>query len=272
MEKYNQAESKLANFYMELVEIEEKVSSMEWDAEITDKIIELWQQGEPLLNHLQPKVTEELFNDVYTVVVRACLKWQPGLQNLSEDILSKLKEFDKVSIEALYSTIINDVERDKKEWAKRLSISIEMFNFLASSTSRILLSGFAAHAVTQLDMEKWKQGYCPICGGNPAMAKLSKEVGVRKLHCNGCETEWRFKRIGCPICNNDDSSKISFIMPEDQKQYRLYLCQQCKSYLKTVDERQCGEVDLFCEDLATADFDRLANSEGYRRGNQRYRA
>ncbi|WP_238473279.1 formate dehydrogenase accessory protein FdhE [Desulforamulus profundi] len=101
------------------------------------------------------------------------------------------------------------------------------------------------------------------------MAKLAGKEGYRKLYCGRCETEWRYRRLGCPYCKDENASQASFITMEDSKQYRIYLCERCKSYLKTIDERVCGEVDLFCEDLATVELDQLAQAEGYRRGDRR---
>ena len=54
------------------------------------------------------------------------------------------------------------------------------------------------------DEEHWLRGYCPTCGSRPAMAQL---VGVdpgrlRLLSCGCCSTRWRYRRIGCPFCEN----------------------------------------------------------------------
>ncbi|MBM7855344.1 FdhE protein [Desulfohalotomaculum tongense] len=264
--------NRLANFYLELLELEDKVSSVGWKEIVTGKIKENWLLGVPVLSQLQPEIDVKLFSDVFMGVVRACLKWQPGPQPLSEEVISRINGLSKGDVSNLIGVIIKDVEGEKLKWVEKLNISRDMMDFLADNTARILLSGFAACIMPQLDIERWDKGYCPVCGDSPVMAKLTGDAGIRKLYCGRCESEWRFNRLGCPFCGSKDSSQISFIMPEDKKQYRLYLCDQCKSYIKTVDERQCGEVDLFCEDLATADFDRLANSEGYRCGNKRYRA
>ncbi|MBO8137097.1 MAG: formate dehydrogenase accessory protein FdhE [Desulfotomaculum sp.] len=263
---------RLANFYLELVELEEKLSSIEWEEEITEEIKEKWLNGMPVLSQLHPCIHPSTFRDTLLTVVRACLKWQPGPQALSDKIVPAVEKLNDLEISLLAGIIIKDEGNKKEEWSKRLSITAEMMEFLAGTAARLILSSFSSYVSNKVDLEKWYRGYCPVCGDSPVMSKLTGEAGARMLYCGRCETEWRFYRLGCPYCENKDSSQISIIIPDEYKQYRLYLCEKCKSYLKTVDERQCGEVDLFCEDLATTDFDILAAGEGYRRGNERYRA
>jgi FdhE protein len=135
--------------------------------------------------------------------------------------------------------------------------------FLAINTAKPFLSNFSDYITTKFQIEKWKKGYCPICGDSPSMAKLSKPKGKRSLYCSRCETEWPYSRLGCPYCGNKDADKISFLTADGYKEYRLYVCEKCKKYIKTVDERECGEVDLFCEDLKTTDYDKLAIINGY---------
>lgn len=117
-----------------------------------------------------------------------------------------------------------------------------------------------------LDMEIWRRGYCPICGGNPDFSYLAKDTGTRWLVCSRCDTEWLFQRLQCPYCENFDQNKLSFFT-NDSGTYRLYVCDQCKHYLKAVDLRQFkDEVLLPLERLTTLDIDRQAQATGYSLG------
>lgn len=262
----------LANFHLELLEIEDKINSAEWRINVPDNLKDQWAQGVPVLTGINLEVDIELFYDVSLRVVRVCQKWQPGPQPLSDEVISLIENLEQQDKLSLHNTVIRNDNRGKEVWTKKLNITEDMMDFLIIHIARPFLASCSAEIVKQLDLDTWEKGYCPVCGDSPVMARLTGKHGIRKLHCGRCETQWRFPRVGCPFCGNVDSSKISFLSPENYKQYRLYLCEQCKSYLKTVDERHCAEVDLFCEDLATADFDRLALSEGYQRGDKRYRA
>jgi FdhE protein len=61
--------------------------------------------------------------------------------------------------------------------------------------------------------ERWLRSYCPTCGAAPAMAQL---VGVdpgrlRLLSCGCCETRWRYRRTGCPFCENEDDHRLAVL-------------------------------------------------------------
>jgi FdhE protein len=261
----------LANFYLALVDLQEKLASHRWLGQQINVQDEKWLQGEPILSLLPPVVPVELARQVVDNVVTATLEWQPGPEVLEQSTAAALTSLGDADIEDFIQTAIKNAPLAKQQWITQLNISEQMLDFLTLNIAKPILTAYGAAVVKKIDLEQWHKGHCPVCGESPVMAKLTGKYGVRMLHCGRCETEWGFDRLGCPFCGNKDSNKLCFITPETHKQYRLYLCDECKTYLKTVDERQCGEVDLFCEDLATADFDTLAAAEGYRRGNKRYR-
>jgi FdhE protein len=114
-----------------------------------------------------------------------------------------------------------------------------------------------------LEMEMWRRGYCPICGGNPDFAYLAKDTGARWLVCSRCDTEWLFQRLQCPYCDNADQTKLSFYTNENGT-YRLYVCERCKHYIKAIDLRQSKDIILTpLERLLTLDLDRQAQEKGY---------
>lgn len=121
-------------------------------------------------------------------------------------------------------------------------------------------------------LAKWGQGVCPCCGGMARMARLEKETGRRYLWCDLCALEWPFSRLQCPFCGNDDAQQLGNLEPEGQETYRIAVCQRCKGYLRTVDERKLpNEVvaNLVLEDIATLPLSFVAEREGYQQPNLR---
>ncbi len=96
--------------------------------------------------------------------------------------------------------------------------------------------------------------------------RLLKEDGRRILYCPLCRSEWRFPRLGCPFCGNSDHAKLRHCQLGDDLSHRLDVCDSCKRYIKTTNERSLGrEVIPQVEDVVTLSLDYLADMEGYSR-------
>jgi len=110
----------------------------------------------------------------------------------------------------------------------------------------------------------WTEGYCPICGKEPKIGEIREEEGRRFLFCTQCGFEWRFRRIKCPFCGNEEQQTLAYFSIEGEEKYRVDVCHECKRYIKIVDFRESKEeANLDVEDIATLHLDMLANEEGY---------
>ena len=143
-------------------------------------------------------------------------------------------------------------------------ISKTLLSAIIHAVLKPFLVSHARTLVDSIDQERWRRSYCPICGGSPDFAFLDKERGSRWLKCSRCDTEWLFQRLQCPFCGTEDQNALSYFTDE-KGLYRLYVCERCKHYLKTIDLRQANdEVLLPLERLYTLDLDRQAKEQGYR--------
>ena len=137
---------------------------------------------------------------------------------------------------------------------------------LIQQTLRPFLIGYANILKGTFNQDKWRRSNCPVCGAKPEFAYLEKEVGARWCLCSACATEWLFKRMQCPYCDNAVGTSLSFLGSDDGL-YRLYLCEQCKSYLKAIDLRKTTrDVVIAVESLTTVSMDSQAQEKGYHRG------
>ncbi|MGK2944949.1 MAG: formate dehydrogenase accessory protein FdhE [Desulfuromonadales bacterium] len=119
------------------------------------------------------------------------------------------------------------------------------------------------------EIKEWDHGYCPICGGLPAIAELSGEEGKKKLQCGQCGNSWGFHRMTCTHCGNTDHDSLGYFTAEGEPGYRVDICRKCSGYLKVVDSRKKGEdLPLEIEDVATLHLDLLAAKEGFSRGKK----
>jgi len=110
----------------------------------------------------------------------------------------------------------------------------------------------------------WNEGYCPVCGRMPKIGHLVDKEGKRHLFCSQCGFEWRFRRVKCPFCGNEEQQSLSYFTVEGDERYRVDVCDVCKHYIKTLDFRNAGEEAILdVEDVATLHLDMLAHEEGY---------
>jgi formate dehydrogenase maturation protein FdhE len=113
----------------------------------------------------------------------------------------------------------------------------------------------------RIPLNLWYRETCPICGGRPAFAALTSETGPRTLLCPRCYGEWDYGRIGCPFCKSTESQTY---YSDDEGNYRLYVCNACNRYLKTVDVRERKRnVCLPVECLVTVSMDIAAREKGF---------
>jgi FdhE protein len=115
------------------------------------------------------------------------------------------------------------------------------------------------------DEERWLRSYCPTCGAPPAMAQL---VGIdpgrlRLLSCGRCSTRWRYRRTGCPFCQNQDDHRLAIVAIEGEGGLRIDYCEACGGYLKTYNGE--GNEGLLLADWTSLHLDILARDRGLKR-------
>jgi FdhE protein len=141
-----------------------------------------------------------------------------------------------------------------------------LLGFVFSTGLRPFLRARAKDLTPFVDDSAWYRRRCPICGGEPDMAALEKDNGRRRLLCSRCDSEWTFRRLGCPFCTNEDPAQLAYYLTDDNI-YRLTVCEQCRRYLKTIDLREAaGERYLTAERILTVSMDVAAEEAGYRGG------
>ncbi len=100
-----------------------------------------------------------------------------------------------------------------------------------------------------------------VANDRPDLAILAGDPAARSLVCSRCSTAWLYRRVGCPFCH--DVERQAYYVDGDAR-YRLYLCQGCRRYLKTIDARRLGgNLDPKVERLVTIGMDLAALREGY---------
>jgi FdhE protein len=113
----------------------------------------------------------------------------------------------------------------------------------------------------------WAYGYCPICGGWPALAEVRGLDGARHLRCGCCGGDWRTEWLRCPFCGEGDHEKLgSLVSPDKLERETIEVCDGCRGYVKTVTTLSPIRPEhVVLQDLATLVLDIAALERGYRR-------
>ena len=128
---------------------------------------------------------------------------------------------------------------------------------------RPFLTRTAEAIMARSDFAGWRQGICPLCGGEPDLAVITPAAD-RVLICGRCAARWRFAQLTCPFCTNSDRSRMTSFASRDG-QYRLNACDVCQRYLKAYDARNASRPVMPAVDsVATLPLDAAAIQRGYR--------
>lgn len=193
------------------------------------------------------------------------------LKNISQIIQSKTKEAVsltlKENLDRQWEMLLGGLMESSSSLeriAGEKKIDFALFSFLMAQSFSPFLESYAEKLRGQIEWKSWLRGYCPICGGEPLMARLEKGTGKKWLFCSLCRSEWPFRRLKCPFCGNNNHESLRYFYLEGEKAYRVDVCDECKGYIKTVDARKTESVrNLFVEDLATLPLDIVAEKEGF---------
>jgi len=135
--------------------------------------------------------------------------------------------------------------------------------------ARVLLQPYAEYlaAPEAAPPEGSAGSTCPVCGARPQAAVLRPEGdgGKRFLLCSLCLTEWDFRRILCPICDEKDYQKLPRYSAEDIATVRVEACDTCHYYLKSIDLTVDGHAVPLVDEVATVPLDLWAQEHGYQK-------
>ena len=217
--------------------------------------------GKPLLRFSHLTASWPQIQTTFKRVVQAFAEYPDVFGEMPEGLLKKQK-LDKETAKAWLDAQNLPATIDDE------AINATLLDALIQQTFRPFLIRYSQALIGRVKQEGWWRGYCPVCGGDPDIAYLEKDVGERWLMCSRCDARWHFQRLECPFCGNQDSKLMPYFSDEKEA-YRLYVCDNCHTYIKAVDLRKAADVYLPLERLLTLDMDRQGQEKGYRPGSAR---
>jgi FdhE protein len=156
------------------------------------------------------------------------------------DILDTTRTWLAQERAAILAHAVGYLQTEGFERAESAGLDRSLLAFVFNHALHPFLRTYAKVLSPFVDVSIWFRAHCPVCGGAPDFAALSKETGARTLLCARCDFEWSFWRGTCPFCECDDPDQQKYFTSDDEV-YRLYTCEKCQRYIKTIDLRQVAD-------------------------------
>ena len=251
--------SRFLDFYIGLLRIQADIEGniVISEPELNEKTVNSrMANGKPLLRFSHLATSWPQIQTTFKRVVQAFAEYPDVFGEMPEGLLKK-QRLGRETAKAWFDTQSLPATIDNE------AINATLLDALIQQTFRPFLIRYSQALIDRFKQESWRRGYCPICGGDPDIAYLEKDVGERWLMCSRCDARWRFQRLECPFCSNQDSKLMPYFI-DKKDTYRLYVCDNCHTYIKTVDLRNAADAYLPLERLLTLDMDRQGQEKGYR--------
>ncbi len=252
----------LLEFYRKLLQIQSRVGQridMPNPSSYTGVVSKRLGRGKPLIKFEELALDWSMLRETFKKVTALFAAYEELFGAIPEEVI----ESNPVRI--LTKKVAAAWFRGKELPATTVGKDVNeaLFKNLIHASFKPFLVSYSTALVSMVDQENWRRSYCPICGSSADFAFLDVERGARWLVCSRCDAEWLFQRLQCPYCGSTDQNALAYFT-DDEGLYRLYVCEQCKHYLKTIDLRQAkSEVLIPLERLFTLDIDRQAQEDGY---------
>jgi FdhE protein len=256
----------ILNFYKEVFRVQEESLK---DIQLPPIIIEpdllkIKQKNElPLIDPSEFLIDLNVATQTFADICDLAKNLAPGLSSNAEFLKQSLSE-EAFDLESLFTAILNNHNNALHDLSQLLDVplnELSLFGYLSIAPSiRVCAQQLELYLAGAPELQK---GYCPICGNSPDMAVLNQE-GVQHLHCSFCRHEWKAERMGCIFCRNNQKDMQHYFYNEEEKEYRVKVCDHCRRFIKIVDLRQMDR-QFFpnLEMIATLHLDMQAKEKGY---------
>ena len=260
-----------------LEELEKKEGTLPQGLEFYQKLLRVQSRFEPRIGVIKPNLSNETISeriDSGSPLVgfdELVLDWSL-LQDIFTEVTGTFAQYPELFGSAPGSLMESQpslLEETAKAWFEGTSLPVAddasryLLEAIIHATLKPVLVSHSKALLGLVNQERWRRAYCPICGGSPDFAFLDKERAARWLLCSRCDTEWLFQRLECPFCGTQNQDALAYFT-DNGGLYRLYVCEQCKGYLKAIDLRQAdSDVLVSWERLITSALDTQAQEKGY---------
>jgi len=215
----------------------------------------------PLIDPSQFLIDQEEAAILLEKICDLAVAHAPNLAATGEKLTTLLTNYE-LKLEPIFSALLNN--QDLEKTAEMLDIPVDELTFFSFCAMAPSVQSCAVQLASYLKNSlELKKGYCPVCGSHPEVAFLDQD-GKKFLICSLCAHEWQTRRMGCVFCDTLEKDNQHYFFSSEEKEYRVYMCDNCHNYLKLVDLRQLDR-SFFpkLEQITTLHLDYKAQEKGY---------
>lgn len=231
---------------------------------IDDELLALKRDNEmPLVSPVQFTIDLAAAGDLMATIAGLAISHAPKLAPAGEKISDALT-LKTIDLESLFTALLDS--RSLEDQAKAVGLTAEELGFFGYNAMFPSIQACAIQLAAYLPEDTdHNKGYCPVCGSAPDLAFLD-ETGKKQVTCSLCSHTWKVKRMGCLFCDSKSREDQHYFFSDEEKEYRVYYCDHCNNYLKTIDTRELGRRFVpRLEQVATLHLDMKAREQGFTR-------
>ncbi len=269
IKKLRPAYSTILDFYEKIFTAQEKSAAKSEieTAQLADDIISIKAKEKfPLFSLSEFSVDVNSSRKLFKKICKILIKSGNHMSSAAEVIFAA-NENKIIDFKELNTALLHDDDSSFGDISAKLNTDRDALAFITYNSIKPSLSIFAESASKYLDKDiTWGKGYCPVCGNTPVISTFESD-GQRFLTCSFCWHKWPVTRLFCPFCENKESKSLHYLFSEDEKEYRIDVCDRCNKYIKNVDTRIIDRfVYLPLEQIATLHLDIMAKEKGFDSG------
>ncbi|MGE5398659.1 MAG: formate dehydrogenase accessory protein FdhE [Chitinophagales bacterium] len=224
----------------------------------------LSEENRPLVELVDLDLNQELYHGAIIEFIDIVKNQRKLAQDKLDQISRAIEGLDYTD---LAIRVISNDQEFISDLARKNDLAEDLLIFVLDHALRPFLRYFALPYQDSLLADEnfsWNDGDCPVCGFKANFSRVRAEDGRRFLFCEHCFTEWEYKYLGCIYCGNSEPNTIRYFIVEGDDANQVFVCDKCRGYLKTFDERKGQrKEDLFIAGIETVYLDLIAEEEGY---------
>jgi len=215
----------------------------------------VFSQKKPAIEFLTTSmIDEENAMSICCKVIQSFSRYGIGGENLLrvQDALQR----GEIEIRQSLQAVIKKEKKRFEELGLKYSVNPKVMMYVFSIPVQSCLEEIARKMDASL-LESWWQPSCPVCGEIPRIARLKNKK--RYLVCSFCGAQFLADSFLCVNCGNRDPYKLGYMKPKNQTGLRIDYCEECKHYIKVVDEDKMldREIPRGLEEILTQNLDKM---------------